>query len=81
MGEESYKDNTLIMQLLRDNLTLWTSNMQGYFKGSSNTWDHTFDGVMQHDLGLCALGGLISHLSRLMLDDVLHNGDIQPYQV
>ena len=28
MGEESYKDSTLIMQLLRDNLTLWTSDMQ-----------------------------------------------------
>merc|ERR1712228_1076932 len=24
--EESYKDSTLIMQLLRDNLTLWTSD-------------------------------------------------------
>nr|CAI5845867.1 unnamed protein product [Callosobruchus analis] len=28
-SEESYKDSTLIMQLLRDNLTLWTSDMQG----------------------------------------------------
>ncbi|KAF5945768.1 hypothetical protein HYC85_015996 [Camellia sinensis] len=55
--------------------------LKGYFKGSSNTWDHTFDGVMHHDLGLCALGGLISHLSRLMFDDVLRNGDIRPYQV
>lgn len=26
LSEESYKDSTLIMQLLRDNLTLWTSN-------------------------------------------------------
>ena len=26
--EDSYKDATLIMQLLRDNLTLWTSDMQ-----------------------------------------------------
>lgn len=25
IGEESYKDTTLIMQLLRDNLTLWTT--------------------------------------------------------
>ena len=25
VGEENYKDSTLIMQLLRDNLTLWTS--------------------------------------------------------
>ncbi|XP_010032624.1 14-3-3-like protein A [Eucalyptus grandis] len=27
LGEESYKDSTLIMQLLRDNLTLWTSDV------------------------------------------------------
>eukprot|EP01066_Platyproteum_vivax_P010626 Platyproteum_vivax@DN4781_c0_g1_i1.p1 len=27
VGEDSYKDSTLIMQLLRDNLTLWTSDM------------------------------------------------------
>merc|ERR1712176_1203173 len=26
VAEESYKDSTLIMQLLRDNLTLWTSD-------------------------------------------------------
>ncbi|XP_068601104.1 14-3-3 protein epsilon-like [Brachionichthys hirsutus] len=29
LNEESYKDSTLIMQLLRDNLTLWTSDVQG----------------------------------------------------
>jgi len=29
LSEESYKDSTLIMQLLRDNLTLWTSDVQG----------------------------------------------------
>ncbi|CDJ47003.1 14-3-3 protein, putative [Eimeria brunetti] len=28
VSEESYKDSTLIMQLLRDNLTLWTSDLQ-----------------------------------------------------
>lgn len=28
LNEDSYKDATLIMQLLRDNLTLWTSDMQ-----------------------------------------------------
>jgi 14-3-3 protein epsilon len=28
LPEESYKDSTLIMQLLRDNLTLWTSDIQ-----------------------------------------------------
>ncbi|XP_046728022.1 14-3-3 protein beta/alpha-1 [Silurus meridionalis] len=29
LNEDSYKDSTLIMQLLRDNLTLWTSESQG----------------------------------------------------
>jgi len=29
LNEDSYKDSTLIMQLLRDNLTLWTSDTQG----------------------------------------------------
>ncbi|KAJ8762626.1 hypothetical protein K2173_008065 [Erythroxylum novogranatense] len=28
LGPDSYKDSTLIMQLLRDNLTLWTSDVQ-----------------------------------------------------
>lgn len=28
LSEESYKDSTLIMQLLRDNLTLWTSDIE-----------------------------------------------------
>ena len=35
LSEESYKDSTLIMQLLRDNLTLWTSDMQG--EGDADT--------------------------------------------
>lgn len=29
LNEDSYKDSTLIMQLLRDNLTLWQSDSQG----------------------------------------------------
>jgi len=29
LSEETYKDSTLIMQLLRDNLTLWTSEAEG----------------------------------------------------
>ena len=28
LDEEQYKDSTTIMQLIRDNLTLWTSEMQ-----------------------------------------------------
>lgn len=36
LSEESYKDSTLIMQLLRDNLTLWTSDAQGDEKGGDD---------------------------------------------
>merc|ERR1712079_757254 len=36
LSEESYKDSTLIMQLLRDNLTLWTSDMQGEDAGGED---------------------------------------------
>ena len=34
VAEDSYKDSTLIMQLLRDNLTLWTSDQEG-----AGNWD------------------------------------------
>ncbi|XP_068431316.1 14-3-3 protein zeta/delta [Clinocottus analis] len=33
LNHESYKDSTLIMQLLRDNLTLWMSDAQGDCEG------------------------------------------------
>ena len=33
LSEDYYKDSTLIMQLLRDNLTLWTTDMKGDDKG------------------------------------------------
>ncbi|GAA6009880.1 hypothetical protein JCM11491_000850 [Sporobolomyces phaffii] len=33
LSEESYKDSTLIMQLLRDNLTLWTSDVESAEQG------------------------------------------------
>ncbi len=33
LTEDSYKDSTLIMQLLRDNLTLWTSTTEGVDSG------------------------------------------------
>jgi len=36
LSEESYKDSTLIMQLLRDNLTLWTSDDN---EGAANDGD------------------------------------------
>lgn len=34
LSEDSYKDSTLIMQLLRDNLTLWTSEGEGEQKAN-----------------------------------------------
>lgn len=34
LTEDSYKDSTVIMQLLRDNLTLWTSDMQDDGEGA-----------------------------------------------
>lgn len=40
---------------------------KGYFKGSSNPWNHAFDGATNQDVALCALGGLIGHLSRMMV--------------
>ncbi|KAM8835324.1 14-3-3 protein gamma-1 [Synchiropus splendidus] len=36
LNEDSYKDSTLIMQLLRDNLTLWTSDQQDDEGGEGN---------------------------------------------
>ncbi|XP_015571810.2 DNA mismatch repair protein MSH7 isoform X1 [Ricinus communis] len=54
---------------------------KGYFRGSSSPWNNVFDSIMHHDITLNALGTLVDHLSRLMLDDVLRNGDILPYQV
>lgn len=46
LSEESYKDSTLIMQLLRDNLTLWTSDQnEGDDAGANNE-----DGTRVEDL-------------------------------
>jgi len=39
LSEDSYKDSTLIMQLLRDNLTLWTSDMSNEGEGKSGQND------------------------------------------
>jgi len=36
LKEDSYKDSTLIMQLLRDNLTLWTSDTQQNEEGNQD---------------------------------------------
>jgi 14-3-3 protein epsilon len=37
LSEESYRDSTLIMQLLRDNLTLWTSSDGGEPEATATT--------------------------------------------
>lgn len=50
LSEESYKDSTLIMQLLRDNLTLWTSDMQA--EGNAAT-PHL---LLKHKHQLCTPG-------------------------
>ncbi|XP_010527197.1 PREDICTED: DNA mismatch repair protein MSH7 [Tarenaya hassleriana] len=52
-----------------------------YFRGSSESWNCVLDGLTNCDIALTALRRLISHLSRLKLEDVLKNGDILPYQV
>jgi len=39
LSEESYKDSTLIMQLLRDNLTLWTSDLEAAAEGGEGGGD------------------------------------------
>jgi 14-3-3 protein epsilon len=36
LNEDTYKDSTLIMQLLRDNLTLWTTDMPGDNENANN---------------------------------------------
>ncbi|ESQ37177.1 hypothetical protein EUTSA_v10002887mg, partial [Eutrema salsugineum] len=53
----------------------------GYFRGSSESWNSAVDALAECDIALSALGELINHLSRLKLEDVLKNGDIYPYQV
>merc|ERR1712196_178757 len=37
VSEDSYKDSTLIMQLLRDNLTLWTSSRRSRARATRRT--------------------------------------------
>ncbi|CAN0900774.1 DNA mismatch repair protein MSH7 [Linum grandiflorum] len=55
--------------------------LKGFFSGSSSSLNNALDSLFHKDLALSALGGLTRHLSRLMLDDVLRNGDVLPYEV
>jgi len=36
LGDDEYKDSTTIMQLIRDNLTLWSSELEGEGEGGDN---------------------------------------------
>nr|QCS61120.1 14-3-3 protein epsilon [Onchidium reevesii] len=49
LSEESYKDSTLIMQLLRGNLTLWTSDMQGENEGGEQQEQQAVQDIEQED--------------------------------
>ncbi|GJN05607.1 hypothetical protein PR202_ga23254 [Eleusine coracana subsp. coracana] len=40
-----------------------------------------YETSVNQDAAVCALGGLIGHLTRLMLDNALTNGEIRPYHV
>ncbi|CAI0628967.1 unnamed protein product [Linum tenue] len=53
--------------------------LKGFFTGSSRPVNSALDSIMHQDLALSALGGLIGHLSRLKLDDVLRNGTLFNY--
>ncbi|KAL6180041.1 hypothetical protein ACLB2K_046710 [Fragaria x ananassa] len=61
LGEESYKDSTLIMQLLRDNLTLWTSDVTPFIQ-SVYQWEGFF-------LVICWVDFVQYDLLNLMDDD------------
>uniref|UniRef100_A0ACD5VFK2 Uncharacterized protein n=1 Tax=Avena sativa TaxID=4498 RepID=A0ACD5VFK2_AVESA len=54
---------------------------KGYFKASTDSWLSALDSTANQDAVVCALGGLIGHLTRLMLDDALKNGEVLPYSV
>lgn len=40
---------------------------KGYFRALSDSWSSALDSLGNHDLVMSALGGLVGHLSRLMV--------------
>uniref|UniRef100_A0A804MYX6 DNA mismatch repair proteins mutS family domain-containing protein n=1 Tax=Zea mays TaxID=4577 RepID=A0A804MYX6_MAIZE len=54
---------------------------KGFFNASTESWLSALDCTMNQDVVICALGGLIGHLTRLMLHDALKNGEVLPYHV
>jgi len=53
LGEDSYKDSALIMQLLRDNLTLWTSEMQVSLRAGAAPGFSSMHGIWGGSRVLC----------------------------
>lgn len=49
LQEEQYKDATLIMQLIRDNLTLWTSDQNDAEDAGKQEEEQNMDGTAQMD--------------------------------
>ncbi|CAL0319876.1 unnamed protein product [Lupinus luteus] len=49
LGEESYKDSTLIMQLHHDNLALWTSDMQSTHTMIMHRWSEKYEAYLWDD--------------------------------
>ncbi|CAL4978244.1 unnamed protein product [Urochloa decumbens] len=54
---------------------------KGYFTASAESWLSALDCTLNRDAIILALGGLIGHLTRLMLHDALKNGEVLPYHV
>ncbi|CAN1151044.1 14-3-3-like protein D [Linum perenne] len=65
LNEESYKDSTLIMQLLRDNLNLWTSDIREDAAGEDAERDRSEEpsSAYKYDAGecLCLQLGFLSY--------------------
>jgi len=49
LTDESYKDSTFILQLLRDNLTLWNSDLQGKEQEEENEEENNADDDNNND--------------------------------
>ncbi|CAN6456396.1 unnamed protein product [Victoria cruziana] len=54
---------------------------EDYFSGSSNPWSSALDDIVYQELALSALGALLKHLSRFMLNGALRNGELSPYEI
>ncbi|KAH0688828.1 hypothetical protein KY285_015984 [Solanum tuberosum] len=74
LGEESYKDSTLIMQLLRDNLTLWTSDTTMHYSLYFPSPDHAHEQkICQEGHDLCVQPRLWTRMMPRMRSGKLQN--------